>query len=111
MRILNVTQTYFPFLEFGGPPVKVRSLSQQLAKGGHQGGAIGVRMEARGKRNRGDLPDELAALPRAELESGNREILPRATAELRRGAHFWAVRFPGTGGRGGVPTQRDSLRC
>jgi len=36
MRILNVTQTYFPFLEFGGPPVKVRSLSQQLAKLGHQ---------------------------------------------------------------------------
>jgi glycosyltransferase involved in cell wall biosynthesis len=36
MRILNVTQTYFPFLEFGGPPVKVRSLSQQLAKLGHK---------------------------------------------------------------------------
>jgi glycosyltransferase involved in cell wall biosynthesis len=36
MRILNVTQTYFPFLEFGGPPVKVRSLSQKLVKLGHQ---------------------------------------------------------------------------
>ncbi len=36
MRILNVTQTYFPFLEFGGPPVKVRSLSKQLAKLGHK---------------------------------------------------------------------------
>jgi glycosyltransferase involved in cell wall biosynthesis len=36
MRILNVTQTYFPFLEFGGPPVKVRSLSQQLVKLGHE---------------------------------------------------------------------------
>jgi glycosyltransferase involved in cell wall biosynthesis len=36
MRILNVTQTYYPFLEFGGPPVKVRSLSRQLAKRGHQ---------------------------------------------------------------------------
>ena len=35
MRILNVTQTYFPFLEFGGPPVKVRSLSRQLVKLGH----------------------------------------------------------------------------
>jgi glycosyltransferase involved in cell wall biosynthesis len=35
MRILNVTQSYFPFLEFGGPPVKVRSLSRQLAKLGH----------------------------------------------------------------------------
>jgi glycosyltransferase involved in cell wall biosynthesis len=36
MRILNVTQTYFPFLEFGGPPVKVRSLSRQLVRLGHQ---------------------------------------------------------------------------
>jgi glycosyltransferase involved in cell wall biosynthesis len=36
MRILNVTQTYFPFVEFGGPPVKVRSLSQHLAKLGHK---------------------------------------------------------------------------
>ena len=36
MRILNVTQTYFPFLEFGGPPVKVRSLSQRLVALGHK---------------------------------------------------------------------------
>ncbi|MGA2429573.1 MAG: glycosyltransferase [Candidatus Acidiferrum sp.] len=36
MRILNVTQTYAPFLEFGGPPVKVRALSEALAKRGHE---------------------------------------------------------------------------
>jgi glycosyltransferase involved in cell wall biosynthesis len=36
MRILNVTQTYAPFLEFGGPPVKVRALSEALARRGHQ---------------------------------------------------------------------------
>ncbi|MDP9148287.1 MAG: glycosyltransferase, partial [Acidobacteriota bacterium] len=36
MRILNVTQTYAPFLEFGGPPVKVRALSEGLAHRGHQ---------------------------------------------------------------------------
>ena len=36
MRILNVTETYAPFLEFGGPPVKVRSLSEGLARAGHQ---------------------------------------------------------------------------
>jgi glycosyltransferase involved in cell wall biosynthesis len=36
MRILNVTETYAPFLEFGGPPVKVRSLSAGLARAGHQ---------------------------------------------------------------------------
>jgi glycosyltransferase involved in cell wall biosynthesis len=35
MRILNLTQTYAPFLEFGGPPVKVRALSEALAKRGH----------------------------------------------------------------------------
>ncbi len=36
MRILNVTQTYAPFLEFGGPPVKVRALSEAMARRGHQ---------------------------------------------------------------------------
>ena len=35
MRILNVTETYAPFLEFGGPPVKVRALAQGLARRGH----------------------------------------------------------------------------
>jgi glycosyltransferase involved in cell wall biosynthesis len=36
MRILNVTQSYAPFLEFGGPPVKVRALSEALVRRGHQ---------------------------------------------------------------------------
>ncbi len=36
MRILNVTQSYAPFYEFGGPPVKVRALSEELARRGHQ---------------------------------------------------------------------------
>jgi glycosyltransferase involved in cell wall biosynthesis len=35
MRILNVTETYDPFLEFGGPPVKVRALAHALARRGH----------------------------------------------------------------------------
>jgi glycosyltransferase involved in cell wall biosynthesis len=35
MRILNVTQTYAPFFEFGGPPVKVSALAQGLAQRGH----------------------------------------------------------------------------
>jgi glycosyltransferase involved in cell wall biosynthesis len=35
MRILNVTESYAPFLEFGGPPVKVRALSEGLARRGH----------------------------------------------------------------------------
>jgi glycosyltransferase involved in cell wall biosynthesis len=36
MRILNVTETYAPFLEFGGPPIKVRALSEGLTRRGHQ---------------------------------------------------------------------------
>ena len=36
MRILNVTETYAPFLEFGGPPVKVRALAEGLVQKGHQ---------------------------------------------------------------------------
>jgi glycosyltransferase involved in cell wall biosynthesis len=36
MRILSVTETYAPFLEFGGPPVKVRALAQGLAGHGHE---------------------------------------------------------------------------
>jgi glycosyltransferase involved in cell wall biosynthesis len=35
MRILNVTQSYAPFFEFGGPPEKVRALSEGLAELGH----------------------------------------------------------------------------
>lgn len=35
MRILNVTQSYAPFFEFGGPPVKVRALAEGLARHGH----------------------------------------------------------------------------
>ena len=36
MRILNVTQSYEPFFEFGGPPAKVPALSEGLAKFGHE---------------------------------------------------------------------------
>jgi len=35
MRVLKVTQTYYPFLETGGPPVKVRALARALGKRGH----------------------------------------------------------------------------
>jgi len=36
MRILNVTQSYAPFFEFGGPPAKVRALAEGIAKKGHE---------------------------------------------------------------------------
>jgi glycosyltransferase involved in cell wall biosynthesis len=35
MRILNVTQSYYPFLDQGGPTVKVRALARGLAAAGH----------------------------------------------------------------------------
>ena len=36
MRILHATQTYHPFLERGGPTVKVRSIAEGMARRGHQ---------------------------------------------------------------------------
>jgi glycosyltransferase involved in cell wall biosynthesis len=36
MRILSVTQSYAPFNEFGGPPVKVEALATGLAQRGHE---------------------------------------------------------------------------
>jgi glycosyltransferase involved in cell wall biosynthesis len=36
MRILNVTQSYAPFFEFGGPPVKVKALAEGMARRGHE---------------------------------------------------------------------------
>src|SRR5262249_35289249 len=36
MLILNVTETYAPFYEFGGPPAKVEALSRGLASRGNE---------------------------------------------------------------------------
>jgi glycosyltransferase involved in cell wall biosynthesis len=36
MRILMLTQSYAPFFEFGGPPVKVRALAEGMAHRGHE---------------------------------------------------------------------------
>lgn len=35
LHVLKVTQSYFPFIERGGPAVKVRSLARGLARKGH----------------------------------------------------------------------------
>jgi len=109
MRILNVTQTYAPFLEFGGPPVKVRALSETLARRGHQitvltadwGFETGlamrsnpaariahVRLAMRAKWSAGDLSADVVSVSRAELESGGEPIFAGAAAEFRRGAYF-----------------------
>ena len=36
MRILNVTESYAPFYEFGGPPAKVEALSRGLSERGNE---------------------------------------------------------------------------
>src|SRR6185503_15007821 len=36
LRILKVTQSYFPFLDRGGPAMKVRALARGLVLRGHQ---------------------------------------------------------------------------
>jgi glycosyltransferase involved in cell wall biosynthesis len=61
MRILNVTQTYAPFFEFGGPPVKVKALAEGMAKRGHQVTVLTADwgIEARQKNN----PDGPVAEP------------------------------------------------
>jgi len=36
MKILKVTQSYYPFLDKGGPTVKIRALARGIAAAGHQ---------------------------------------------------------------------------
>jgi glycosyltransferase involved in cell wall biosynthesis len=36
MRILKTTQTYYPYLSKGGPPLKVRGIARGLARRGHE---------------------------------------------------------------------------
>ncbi|MGC1687671.1 MAG: hypothetical protein WA734_18735, partial [Candidatus Acidiferrales bacterium] len=35
MNILQISQTYYPFLSAGGPPTKVRAIATRLALKGH----------------------------------------------------------------------------
>ena len=58
VRILKVTQTYFPYLNMGGPPAKVRAIARALVARGHEvtvltadrGEARDQRSEVRGQR-------------------------------------------------------------
>ena len=62
MRILNVTETYAPFLEFGGPPVKVRALAEGLARRGHQ---VTVLTADWGLEKRGETQEENVIMERS----------------------------------------------
>lgn len=63
MRILHVTQAYYPFLRRGGPALKVRSIARALVEQGHR-----------------------VAVLTADLGFGNEEI---ASAAATRTAHGW----------------------
>lgn len=57
MHILKVTQTYFPYLQMGGPPAKVRAIARALVARGHEVTVLtadrggGQRSEAGGQRS------------------------------------------------------------
>jgi glycosyltransferase involved in cell wall biosynthesis len=61
MRILNITQSYAPFFEFGGPPVKVKALAEGLAQKGH---TVTVLTSDWGLDKRlAEFPSEISAQP------------------------------------------------
>jgi glycosyltransferase involved in cell wall biosynthesis len=61
MRILNITQSYAPFFEFGGPPAKVKALAEGLAQKDH---AVTVLTSDWGLDKRlAEFPGEISAQP------------------------------------------------
>jgi glycosyltransferase involved in cell wall biosynthesis len=72
MRILNVTQSYEPFFEFGGPPAKVLALSEGLAKMGHEVTVLTAdwSLEKRLKNEPGAEPTEDSPFGRRRRKNG-----------------------------------------
>jgi len=58
VRILNVAQTYFPYLAEGGRPVKVRTLSRKLAQRGHNVTVLTVNLGPSEWAQAGIVPEE-----------------------------------------------------
>jgi glycosyltransferase involved in cell wall biosynthesis len=72
MRILKVTQSYDPFFEFGGPPVKVKALAEGLAK---KGLAVTVLtadwgLEKRLRESPGEAPSEASPFGQKRERNG-----------------------------------------
>jgi glycosyltransferase involved in cell wall biosynthesis len=87
MRILNVTQSYAPFFEFGGPPVKVLALADGMAAMGHQ---VSVLTSDWGLQDRlADIPDEPA--PTRGPFGLKRELHGVTTLYLPNWFHYRAV--------------------
>ena len=132
MRILNVTQSYAPFFEFGGPPVKVRALSHELARRGHQVTVLTADWKLEERFENGIPPAETTRSPFGwrHDENGVQSIyLPTwlhyralswnpavkryrtgAIAEFRCCAYFWLVRLARAGNCGAMPHPEHSLR-
>lgn len=87
MRILSVTQSYAPFYEFGGPPVKVEALATGLAARGHK---ITVLTADWGLESR--APEEKAGASAHQSEFGwTREVEGVESVFLPTWTHYRAV--------------------
>jgi glycosyltransferase involved in cell wall biosynthesis len=87
MRILNITQTYAPFFEFGGPPVKVKALAEGMARRGHEVSVLTADwgLDARRAHSPSDAQPEISAFGRRTRVNGV------ATIYLPNWAHFRAT--------------------
>jgi len=85
MRVLNVTQSYVPFFEFGGPPVKVRALSDGLARRGHEVTVLTVDwgLAKRPFSAAEQVSEEPCATGACQVQNGVRAIYIRAFLKYR----------------------------
>ena len=130
LRVLKVTQSYFPFVERGGPAVKVRSLARGLAKRGHSvsvltsdlgieglsNPAVAIARTNKGWRYHEDGVEtrylrRLGPLSFANLESRDLRVLPQGAGLLRYCSHLRNVRSARSNRGGRVPAKGNSLRA
>lgn len=99
MRILNVTQTYAPFFEFGGPPVKVKALAEGMGRRGHEVTVLTADwgLEARQAHSASNLQPEISPFGRRTKANGVSAVY------LPNWAHFRATSWN--------PTLRRYLRA
>ncbi len=86
MRILNVTETYAPFLEFGGPPVKVRALAEGLSRTRHEVTVLTADwgLEKRAERHSEEVAEERSPFGWRRRENGVEAIYLPTWLSYRR---------------------------
>ena len=110
MRLLNVTQSYYPFLDQGGPTVKVRALARGMAASGHEVTVLtadlgfdpgktknckcgieplGIRSERRWRGSH--LSSDTRPISSAHMESGGCRVLPGALLPLYDIVHIYGL--------------------